>query len=64
MDANADPVGRWNRMRACHSSNARDWGRYGLVRENDEGLRFRMWLMPNCSSKGMLETFLALFIDD
>lgn len=36
----------------------------GLVMENDEGLRFGVWLMPNCSSKGMLETFLALFIDD
>ena len=31
--------------------------------ENDEGLRFGVWLMPNCSSKGMLETFLALFIN-
>ena len=36
----------------------------GLVMQNDEGLRFGVWLMPNCSSVGMLETFLALFIDE
>ena len=41
-----------------------DLPRDGLVMENQQGLRFGVWLMPDCSSKGMIETFLALFIDD
>jgi hypothetical protein len=68
VDANTDPVGRWNciRARAIAAMPAIpvDLPPDGLVMENDEGLRFGVWLMPNCSSKGMLETFLALFIDD
>jgi hypothetical protein len=68
VDANTDPVGRWNRIRA-RSITAMpaipvNLPSDGLVMENDEGLRFGVWLMPNCSSTGMLETFLALFIDD
>jgi hypothetical protein len=41
-----------------------DLPRNGLVMENNDGLRFGVWLMPNCSAEGMMETFLALFIDD
>ena len=68
IDANTDPVGRWNSIRArangAMPTIPADLPPEGLVMENDEGLRFGVWLMPNCSSKGMLETFLALFIDD
>ncbi len=32
VDANADPVGRWNRIRACHSGDARDSGRLAAGR--------------------------------
>jgi len=68
VDANTDSVGRWNRIReraiAAMPAIPADLPPDGLVMENDEGLRFGVWLMPNCSSRGMLETFLALFIDD
>ena len=65
VDANADPVGRWNRIRAraiaAMPAIPADLPPDGLVMENEEGLRFGVWLMPDCSSKGMLETFLAAF---
>jgi hypothetical protein len=68
VDANTDPIGRWNRIRAraiaAMPAIPVDLPPDGLVMENDEGLRFGVWLMPNCSSKGMMETFLALFIDN
>jgi hypothetical protein len=68
IDANSDPVGRWNRIRA-RAINAmptipENLPEAGLVITNDEGLRFGVWLMPDCSGRGMLETFLALFIDN
>ena len=67
VDANTDPVGRWNRIRGTSDRMPMippDLPTDGLVMQNDEGLRFGVWLMPNCASKGMLETFLALFIDN
>jgi hypothetical protein len=68
VDANTDPVGRWHRIRARAIGTFQriptDLPPQGLVIENDEDLRFGVWLMPNCSSQGMIETFLALFIDN
>lgn len=68
LDANSDPIGRWNRVRA------RAVGTFptlpaalppdGVVVRNVDGLRFGVWLMPDCSSPGMLETFLTLFVSD
>ena len=68
VDAYTDPVVRWKSIRAraiaAMPNIPADLPPDGLVMENDEGLRFGVWLMPNCSSQGMLETFLGLFIDD
>ena len=68
VDANSDPVGRWKRIRSraitAMPNIPDDLPPEGLVMANEEGLRFGVWLMPNNSSTGMLETFLAMFIDD
>ena len=68
VDANTDPVRRWSRIRdraiAAMPAIPADLPPDGLVMENDDGLRFGVWLMPNCTSRGMLETFLSQFIDD
>lgn len=68
VDANTDPIGRWNRIRAraigAMPSIPQDLPPDGLVMTNADGLRFGVWLMPNCISTGMIETFLALFIDN
>lgn len=67
VDANSDPFGRWNRVRQ-RAINAMPeipllLPAHGLVMTNEEGLRFGVWVMPDCSSRGMMETFLALIID-
>lgn len=68
VDANADPLGRYARIRERAVSAMPGipdrLPTDGLVMQNAAGLRFGVWLMPNCSSEGMLETFLALFIDN
>ncbi|HEX4613581.1 MAG TPA: DUF3226 domain-containing protein [Urbifossiella sp.] len=68
LDANSDPVGRWTRARAravgAFPMLPADLPHDGVVIQNADGLRFGVWLMPDCSSPGMLETFLALFVND
>jgi hypothetical protein len=68
VDANSDPVGRWNRVRAqavaVFPNLPADLPPEGVVVTNAVGLRFGVWLMPDCSSPGMLETFLARFVAD
>ncbi|MDY3556926.1 DUF3226 domain-containing protein [Gemmata sp. JC717] len=67
VDADDAPLARWStiRARAIEKIPAIPAALppEGLVIQSDEGVRFGVWIMPNCSSKGMLETFLALFID-
>ncbi len=36
----------------------------GLIVENPDGLRVGLWLMPDCGSAGMLETFLAFLVPE
>ena len=68
VDANSDPIGRWQSIRSRAIRAMPDIPTElpldGLVMENAEGLRFGVWLMPNCHSIGILETFLLLFIDN
>lgn len=68
VDANSDPIGRWNRIRAqaiaTFPNLPADLPPEGVVVINADGLRFGVWLMPDCSSPGMLETFLARFVSD
>ena len=67
-DANADPAGRWHqireRARTVMPEIPEDLPPAGLVMQNDEGLRFGVWLMPDNVSTGMLETFLAACVPD
>jgi hypothetical protein len=68
LDANSDPRGRWARVRAraekAFPGLPAELPPDGLVTQNADGLRFGTWLMPDCSSPGMLETFLAYFVHD
>jgi hypothetical protein len=66
VDANSDLQGRWRgiRERAVGAFPAipEDFPAEGLVCKNEDGLRFGAWLMPDNRSRGMMETFLSLFI--
>jgi hypothetical protein len=65
IDADDDPKGRWSwfqKQLAAHEfqdlPDVMPEG--GIIAENPDGLRVGLWLMPDCGSTGMLETFLAL----
>jgi hypothetical protein len=66
VDANDHPAQRWRRIReraiAAVPALPNDIPETGLVAINTDGLRFGAWLMPDNRSRGMLETFLSLFI--
>lgn len=62
IDADDDPVSRWNSFRTIclqmFPALPTELPSGGLVIENSRGSRLGFWLMPDCSSSGMLETFL------
>jgi hypothetical protein len=62
IDADDDPGSRWASFRSiCQPSfpdMPADLPSGGLVIENAAGPRLGFWLMPDCGSSGMLETFL------
>ncbi len=66
IDANGDPAGRWQSIRARVVQQMPAvpdaLPAEGLVMTNEGGLKFGVWLMPDCVSTGMLETFLATFV--
>jgi hypothetical protein len=66
VDANDDPLDRWRRIRArCigeFPSFPEGVDPNGLILENESGLRLGVWLMPDNKARGMLETFLSLFV--
>ena len=66
VDADDNPTGRWRSVRERAIKQFPDipvaLPPDGLVVANESGLRFGVWLMPNCFSTGMLETFLAMFV--
>ena len=68
VDANSNPAGRWqairNRVSKFYPAFPEALPSEGLVIEADEAPRFGFWLMPDCSSMGMIETFLAQFADN
>ncbi len=65
-DANDKLANRWKRIRERALSSfpllPEDLPEDGLISQNVDGLRFGTWLMPDNKSRGMLETFLSLFI--
>jgi hypothetical protein len=62
VDADDDPESRWETARANCLEAFPDLPAAlppsGLILENTERLRFGFWMMPDCASAGMLETFL------
>ena len=70
VDADADAASRWQRVRAEVVAKLpglpAELPPEGVVHGyDDEGpKRFGVWIMPDNSSTGMLETFLALFVTD
>ena len=68
VDADSDPASRFRRIRdrvvKTFPTIPLELPAAGLIMVNEEGLRFGVWLMPNCTSEGMLETFLSLFVDN
>jgi hypothetical protein len=66
VDANDDAEKRWRsiheRARKAFPALPHGMPPAGLIASNAEGLRFGAWLMPDNKTKGMLETFLALFL--
>jgi hypothetical protein len=63
LDADDNCGGRWRNARGFFQRNFTDvpidLPGDGLVLENNEGLRCGLWIMPDNSSTGMLETFCA-----
>ncbi len=68
VDANDDFEGRWTRIRErCKEAFpeiSTGLPPEGLVVENARGKRLGVWIMPDNSSHGMLESFLAHLVPD
>ena len=68
VDADDEPTGRWNSFRSICAPMFPDMPvdlpAGGLVTGNGFGIRLGFWLMPDCSSGGMLETFLRHLVPE
>lgn len=68
LDADAKPRERYQRIRKlCLSLFPRlpnQLPTTGLIIDNDDQLRFGVWIMPDNSSEGSLETFLKYLVPD
>jgi hypothetical protein len=66
LDADTDPAARWNRLRArCIEilpGFPSDPLPEGLVSKTSSGVRFGVWLMPDNTTGGMMESFLSTLI--
>jgi hypothetical protein len=66
LDADDDCDRRWTRLRSlCVDLFPKMPAALppdGLIVENDDGKRFGAWIMPDNTSRGMLETFLQFLI--
>lgn len=66
VDADSDPAGRWASIRQRVVGEMPDIPTElppnGLVHTHADGRRFGVWIMPDCGSHGMIETFLSLFV--
>lgn len=67
IDADSDPEARWKRVRdlaSLHFADFPDSPRQGgaLVTNSDRGVRFGVWMMPDNSARGMMETFLGRLV--
>jgi len=68
VDADDNLLGRWNSLSGIFSewfpNIPNELPEYGLICQNDDGLRLGIWIMPNNISSGMLETFLATLVPE
>ncbi len=66
LDADFNSVGRYQRIdqlcRTLFPDLPKDMPKGGLVIENGDGKRFGLWLMPDNTSEGDLETFLRFMV--
>jgi hypothetical protein len=68
IDADENPGGRWESLRSIFeyllSDIPMNIPSKGFIGKSNNGLRIGFWIMPNCSSKGMLEDFLQYLVPD
>jgi hypothetical protein len=68
IDADTDASHRWQETRqSCRVSIPdlpEDLPQSGLIHTTEGGIKFGLWMMPDNTSRGMLETFLSLMIPD
>lgn len=68
VDADESAPGRWRRIRERCAGAFHELPEHvpasGLVATNERGIRLGVWLMPDNTNRGMLETFLSLLRPD
>lgn len=68
IDADDNPVGRWQSVRQACLRSIPDIPEKlpdsGLIHTTQDGKKFGVWIMPDNQTRGMLETFLAYMIPD
>lgn len=68
IDADDNPVGRWQSIRNASLKSIpdlpEDLPESGLIHTTANGIQFGIWMMPDNKMRGMLETFLAYLIPD
>ena len=68
IDADDAPQSRWDSIRKLMSGMLVDlpdtMPRYGHISQTYDGIRFGVWVMPDCISDGMLESFIGIGMID
>ena len=68
IDADDEPAARWQSFRSicapAFPNLPLELPADGLIAHDASGLRLGFWLMPDCSSGGMLETFLRHLVPE
>lgn len=66
IDADDNPIGRWESIRNASLRSIPDipetLPENGLIHTTPSGIRFGVWIMPDNRMRGMLETFLTYLI--
>jgi hypothetical protein len=68
VDADDNPVGRWHKFQSIFQAVIPGLPSVmpgdGLIMTTAQGVRVGLWMMPDCGSSGMLETFLQYLVPD
>lgn len=66
LDADDNPIGRWQSIRNASLTSIPDIPEVlpedGLLHTTSSGIKFGIWIMPDNRMRGMLETFLTYMI--